>query len=200
MKKYLLILVSIISLSILLTSCETAFAVTTSTPVEVDDEVYENDSRITTDVSVIIRYGTPIYYGGYLNYYIYNGIYYYPYFYDNYWYFYPYRTAFRPGWYPRHHHIHHGHVGRIRPGSHGFGRPHGHDRGFPRAGQGGHHPRPHNGNVGSGQRSSTRVSPGMGRPSMGGARPMPRGGSPRGTFGGGGRSHGGGGGHFGGRR
>ena len=71
MKKYLLILVSIISLSILLTSCETAFAVTTSTPVEVDDEVYENDSRITTDVSVIIRYGTPIYYGGYLNYYIY---------------------------------------------------------------------------------------------------------------------------------
>lgn len=64
------------------------------------DSMYDDDVAISTevsntDVSLIVRFGTPYYYNNRILYYLYNGIYYYPFYYDNYWYFRPYRYPIR---------------------------------------------------------------------------------------------------------
>lgn len=90
MKKYLLILISIFYIVIGLTSCSTTFGST-------DDE-YPNSSF---DISIVLSNGTPYYYNNRLNYYLYNGVYYYPLFYNGYWYYRGYSRPFARGYYPR---------------------------------------------------------------------------------------------------
>lgn len=51
------------------------------------------------DVQIVIRYGTPYYYGNSLAYYIYDGYYFYPYRYNNTWRFHRYSRPLPP---PRH--------------------------------------------------------------------------------------------------
>lgn len=60
------------------------------------DDVY--GEYTTTDVRIILTYGTPYYYNGTLWYYYYNGLYWYPFYYDNYWYFRPYNTIYPYGY------------------------------------------------------------------------------------------------------
>ena len=108
-----------------LQSCMGAYAVSSY------DNVYSDyDDYIASDINIVITHGTPYYYDGYLNYYFYNGWYYYPYFYNNYWYFRPYRHAFRPGYIPR---IHYRSSDLyLRSYRHGFSRPYTGHRGLPR--------------------------------------------------------------------
>ena len=85
MKKYLSILLMGL-MCMLCTSCVTStYAETT-----VGDE----------DIQIVIRYGTPYYYGNSLAYYIYDGYYFYPYRYNNTWRFHRYSRPLPP---PRHH-------------------------------------------------------------------------------------------------
>lgn len=81
MKKILVILSLILSISIF-SSC-----------------AYETYAQ-TEDVTVIVRYGTPYYSNGALVYYVYNNLYYYPYVYNNHTYFHRYRRPLPP---PRRH-------------------------------------------------------------------------------------------------
>lgn len=46
----------------------------------------EYRTRSYVDFDVVVRYGTPYYLDGALQYYIYNGLYYYPFYHNNYWY------------------------------------------------------------------------------------------------------------------
>lgn len=97
-----------------------------------DDIYYEtsvSSDYYVNDITVVIRYGTPYYYDGYLSYYYYNGWYYYPYYYNDYWYFRPYHHAFRPGYRPRIHYR----PNDMRIGHrYGFSRPSFSHRGLPR--------------------------------------------------------------------
>ena len=108
-----------------LQSCMGAYAVSSY------DNVYSDyDDYAVSDINIVITNGTPYYYDGYLNYYFYNGWYYYPYFYNNYWYFRPYRHAFRPGYIPR---IHHRSSDLyLRHYRHGFSHPYNGHKGLPR--------------------------------------------------------------------
>lgn len=46
----------------------------------------EYRTRSYVDFDIIVRYGTPYYLNGTLQYYTYNGLYYYPFYHNNYWY------------------------------------------------------------------------------------------------------------------
>ena len=85
MKKYLSILL-IGLMCMLCTSCVTS--------------TYAETSVCDEDVQIVIRYGTPYYYGNTLVYYIYDGYYFYPYRYNNVWRFHRYSRPLPP---PRHH-------------------------------------------------------------------------------------------------
>lgn len=116
MKHKLIYLISIICLSLTLYSCGTTYAGVYSNPQCDDQEVFDNK----VNYNIIIRYGTPYYYNGYLNYYFYEGLYYYPIYYNNYWYFRTYRKPFARGYFPYNRHW------RPRPHMRGFnefGRP-----------------------------------------------------------------------------
>lgn len=116
MKNKLVSLICFICLSLVLSSCDTAYYGISSNPQYDDQEVLDN--RI--NYNIIIRYGTPYYYNGYLNYYFYEGLYYYPVYYNNYWYFRSFRRPFRYGYCPDNRHW------RPRPYMRGvttFGRP-----------------------------------------------------------------------------
>lgn len=133
MKKHLIILVGILCLSLGLTSCGTTYAFSTGQSEMYD---YEYDNYRSADINVIISYGTPYYYNGYLSYYLYNGLYYYPFWYDNMWYFRPYRVPFRYGYIPRFRPSYGDMC--FRPGRYGFSRPSNSFSGRPRFGQGGY--------------------------------------------------------------
>ena len=92
MKTRLIYLISLICLSLVFSSCDTTSGI--SNPH--DQEILNNN----ISYSVIIRYGTPYYYNGYLNYYLYKGLYYYPVYYNNYWYFRTFRRPFKYGYFP----------------------------------------------------------------------------------------------------
>ena len=77
-----------------MTSCGTMMATTQY------DDIYTSIDNVNVDVRVIFRYGTPYYYNGILNYYVYGGIYWYPFWYENMWYFRPYRRPYRLGYIP----------------------------------------------------------------------------------------------------
>ena len=117
-----------------------------------DDIYYSDNEYLSTDINVIIRYGTPYYYDGYLSYYFYNGWYYYPYFYNDYSYFRPYRHAFRPGYRP---HIYHrrGDI-MLREHRYGFSKPHNHHPGLPKPSDRrfGQRPSQHNYSIGPNKR------------------------------------------------
>ena len=88
MKKIILnIFICLITLSF--TSCVASWGVTT-------DSVCED-----TDINIVISAGTPYYYNGTVEYYIYNNLYWYPFYVDRAWRWYPYRTPFRHGYIPR---------------------------------------------------------------------------------------------------
>ena len=91
MRKYLIILISVLFLSLGLSSCDTTYAGVDSN----QEALLEN-----IDINLIVRNGTPYYYNGYLNYYFYRGLYYYPIYYNNYWYFRAYHRPFRRGYFP----------------------------------------------------------------------------------------------------
>lgn len=115
MKQKLIYLISIICLSLTLYSCDTAYYGVSSNPQYNDEEVLNNK----INYNIIVQYGTPYYYDGYLNYYFYEGLYYYPVYYNKYWYFRTYRRPFRYGYFPDNRHW------RPRPhmrGFNGFGR------------------------------------------------------------------------------
>ena len=86
MKKYLTILF-IGLICMLCTSCVTS--------------TYAETSVCDEDIQIVIRYGTPYYYGSTLAYYIYDGYYFYPYRYNNSWRFHRYSKPLPP---PRYHH------------------------------------------------------------------------------------------------
>ena len=94
MKKYIIILISMIFLSFGLSSCDTTYAGVDSNQEALLDNI---------DINLIVRNGTPYYYNGYLNYYYYRGLYYYPIYYNNYWYFRAYNRPFRRGYFPIYH-------------------------------------------------------------------------------------------------
>ena len=96
MKNKILPLICLICLSLSLSSCETAYAGISSSPQCDEQEILNNN----VNYNIIIRYGTPYYYDGYLYYYLYEGLYYYPVYYNNYWYFRTYRRPFRYGYFP----------------------------------------------------------------------------------------------------
>ena len=77
MKKFVLILFSCI-LSLCLTSCMT--------------EAYGQTVLYDDGVELVVRYGTPYYYGSTIAYYYYNGYYFYPYRYGNGWRFHRYSS------------------------------------------------------------------------------------------------------------
>lgn len=110
MKKYLSILL-IGLMCMLCTSCVTS----TYAETGIGDE----------DVQVVIRYGTPYYYGNTLAYYTYNGYYFYPYRYHNAWRFHRYSRPYyrRPPL--LHHNNWHRHFGNYsqHPRSNGISRP-----------------------------------------------------------------------------
>lgn len=102
MKKCFFILISIISLSLALASCGVTFDGVSGNE-EFDNGVYSQNRVVDVDdvdVNIIITYGRPYYYNGYLNYYYYQGLYYYPFYYNDYWYFRPYYHPFRRGYFP----------------------------------------------------------------------------------------------------
>ena len=100
MKNKILSLICLICLSLTLYSCDTAYAGVSSSPQCDEQEVFDNK----VSYNIIVQYGTPYYYNGYLNYYFYEGLYYYPVFYNNYWYFRTYRRPFRYGYFPDNRH------------------------------------------------------------------------------------------------
>lgn len=100
MKAKIIYLISLLCLSLTFYSCDTAYAGVSSNPQCYDQEVFDN--RI--NYNIVIRYGTPYYYDGYLRYYFYEGIYYYPVYYNNYWYFRTFRQPFRYGYCPDNRH------------------------------------------------------------------------------------------------
>ena len=83
------------------------------------------------DVQIVIRYGTPYYYGNSLAYYIYDGYYFYPYRYNNTWRFHRYSRPLPPPrhYYRRptisHHKKGHKHLGNYTspPRNNGMSRP-----------------------------------------------------------------------------
>ena len=85
MKKYLAILF-IGLMCMLCTSCVTS--------------TYAETGVCDEDVQIVIRYGTPYYYGSTIAYYIYDGYYFYPYRCNNTWRFHRYEKPLPP---PRHH-------------------------------------------------------------------------------------------------
>ena len=116
MKKYLSILL-IGLMCMLCTSCVTS----TYAETGIGDE----------DVQIVIRYGTPYYYGNTLAYYTYNSYYFYPYRYNNVWRFHRYSRPLPP---PRphyrrpplpHHNNWHRHFGNYsqHPRNSGMSRP-----------------------------------------------------------------------------
>lgn len=116
MKNKILSLICLICLSLTLYSCDTAYAGVSSSPQCDEQEVFDNK----VSYNIIVQYGTPYYYNGYLNYYFYEGLYYYPIYYNNYWYFRTFRRPFRYGYFPNNRHW------RPRPHMRGFntfGRP-----------------------------------------------------------------------------
>lgn len=124
MKKFISFIFALVTM-FTMQSCMGAYATTLY-----DNVYYDYDEYVVSDINVVIRYGTPYYYDGYLSHYFYNGWYYYPYFYNDYWYFRPYRHAFRPGYRP---HIYHRH-GDIMLNGHiyGFSKPHDQHPGLPK--------------------------------------------------------------------
>ena len=100
MKYKLLYLISLICLSLTLYSCDATYAGVSSSPQCDDQEVFDNK----VSYNIIVQYGTPYYYNGYLNYYFYEGLYYYPVYYNNYWYFRTYRRPFTRGYFPNNRH------------------------------------------------------------------------------------------------
>lgn len=114
MKNKIISLICLICLSLVLSSCGISYYGISSNPQCDDQEVFDN--RI--NYNIVIRYGTPYYYNGFLNYYFYEGLYYYPIYYNNYWYFRTYRRPFRYGYCPDNRHW------RPRPYMRGlYGRP-----------------------------------------------------------------------------
>lgn len=100
MKKILLFLIGILTLS--LASCDTYFYSGYNNR-NYDDSYYGYNKIANVDnidIRLVITYGTPYYYHGYLNYYYYNGLYYYPFYYNNLWYFRPYYQSFGRGYFP----------------------------------------------------------------------------------------------------
>ena len=206
MKKYLMILISVLFLSFGLCSCDTTYAGVDSNQEALLDNI---------DINLIVRNGTPYYYNGYLNYYNYRGLYYYPIYYNNYWYFRAYHRPFRRGyfpiyrnWRPREHWR--GYQGFGRPDRYGrVYRPNSNYRNYNRR----PNVRPNNSNraFGNGHnsifpRSSTRTTvtrPNIGSGSIGTRRPSGTFGRSSGSSFGGSRNVGGSipsGGRFGGRR
>lgn len=96
MKTKVIYLISLICLSLALSSCDTTYAGVSSNQQYDEQEVFDNK----INYNIIIRYGTPYYYNGYLNYYFYEGLYYYPVYYNSYWYFRTYRRPFTRGYFP----------------------------------------------------------------------------------------------------
>lgn len=93
MKKFILLLFVCIS-TLCLTSCIT--------------EAYAETGIYDDDIEIVIRYGTPYYYGNTIAYYYYDGYYFYPYRYNNAWRFHRYARPLPP---PRHF----SHYGEARP-------------------------------------------------------------------------------------
>lgn len=127
--KKILLFVAALMISMVSVSCTSGLYVTS-------DDVYTY-SEGSSDISIVITYGTPYYYNGSLWYYFYNGLYYYPFWYDGYWYLRPYSTLYSWDWYYNYYH-------RFRPSwrDHNYRFPPGH-HGFDRPGNG-HSGRPHN--------------------------------------------------------
>lgn len=116
MKRNLLTLMFCLCFSLFMSSCSFT---TYSQP---QDGIYvetEYRTRSYVDFDVIVRYGTPYYLNGALQYYMYNGLYYYPFYHNNYWYV---RVYQRP---PVHtHFVPNRYDYRFKPGHHsGFNRP-----------------------------------------------------------------------------
>jgi len=95
MKKFLFAIISVFML-LSTTSCVTSVYAQ-------DDEMYTYEEpvvRTNVDIEIVIINGTPFIIDGLVQYYLYNGLYYYPYYYNNYFY---YRVYARPLiHYPRH--------------------------------------------------------------------------------------------------
>lgn len=117
--KKLLLFVAALMVSMISVSCTSDLYVTS-------DDVYTYSDG-SSDISIVITYGTPYYYNGSLWYYFYNGLYYYPFWYDGYWYLRPYRTLYSWDWYYNYYHRFRpswrDHNYRFPPGHHGFDRP-----------------------------------------------------------------------------
>ena len=79
MKRNLFLLVLASVMCFTLSSCVTT--------VSAQDELYTTEVYSDAQIEVVIRYGTPFIVDGLVQYYLYNGAYYYPYYYRNYFYF-----------------------------------------------------------------------------------------------------------------
>ena len=110
MKNKIISLICLICMSLTLYSCDTVYYGISTNPQRDDQEVFENN----VNYNIIIQYGTPYYYDGFLNYYFYKDLYYYPVYYNNYWYFRTYRRPFARGYFPNNRHW------RPRPHMRGF--------------------------------------------------------------------------------
>lgn len=104
MKKFIFGLILFVVSMFSFTSCVS--------PAYAQGEVYDDN----VDVSVVVRYGTPYYYNGYLLYYMYDRFYYYPYVRNNRYYYYRYSRPlphprgvrhFEPAYHNRPHVVNH---------------------------------------------------------------------------------------------
>lgn len=160
-----------------------------------DDYGYVSEYSSSYDVNIILTYGTPYYYNGYLWYILYNDLYYYPFYYNHYWYFRPYPRIYPYGYdfrfRPHHndyrfrpHHRDWNHQGHLNPGhrphnNHGYNHNPGRKPDYPRSegtiNNGRPRPdHPRGGNVTPSRPS--RVSSGSSRPSgRSGYSPRPSG-------------------------
>ena len=94
MKKILMLFVALVLTTTTFTSCCTTSAAV-ATSVETVDDIY---TGTTIDYTFIIANARPFYVDGVINYYFYNGIYYYPYIYNGVRCLHPYRYVYRRGY------------------------------------------------------------------------------------------------------
>ena len=156
MKKVLLSLVIGIVTMLSLNSC--AVSAYSQEPVSAYDYEYSYNGG-NSDISVVIRYGTPYYFENTILYYLYNGWYYYPYYYGGHYYYYRYRTPFpvRPGYRfaPRHHERPYAR-GRFGQGPRHNAGPGHHGNHTPNHGNHGVNPRPHDNHGNHGVRPNAK--------------------------------------------
>lgn len=116
MKKSILSIALVLMLSVFSSSCVASYVPQDGIYIETTSGGY----RSSIDFDVVVRYGTPYYVNGALQYYLYNGLYYYPFYHNNYWYVRVFdRPHLRPFQYGPNHRDY-----RFKPGRYqGFNRP-----------------------------------------------------------------------------